>query len=115
MPSSAPWRTLSLPVPPTTCRKGPEPMRDTNTTLTTSTSFQENRALDAHVIRLDRQHELGLEVLCLADVTPKPIDWLWRNWFARGKVHVLAGEGGRGKSTILCDIASRTTRGEPWP
>ena len=90
-------------------------MRDTNTTLTTSTSFQENRALDAHVIRLDRQHELGFEVLCLADVTPKPIDWLWRNWFARGKVHVLAGEGGRGKSTILCDIASRTTRGEPWP
>jgi hypothetical protein len=84
-------------------------MRDTNTTLTTSTSFQENRALDAHVIRLDRQHELGLEVLCLADVTPKPIDWLWRNWFARGKVHVLAGEGGRGKSTILCDIASRTS------
>lgn len=90
-------------------------MRDTNNTHYTSTSFQDNRALDAQVIRLDRQHDLGLEVLCLADVTPKPIDWLWANWLARGKVHVLAGEGGRGKSTILCDIASRTTRGEPWP
>jgi putative DNA primase/helicase len=63
----------------------------------------------------DRQRETGLEVLCLADVTPKPIDWLWPNWLARGKVHMLAGEGGRGKSTILCDIASRATRGEPWP
>jgi len=81
----------------------------------TNASPGDNRSLDAQIIRLDRERELGLEVLCLADVTPKPIDWLWPNWLARGKVHVLAGEGGRGKSTILCDIASRTTRGESWP
>ena len=80
-----------------------------------STILHDNYALDAQIIRRDRERELGLEVVCLADVTPKPIDWLWPNWFARGKVHVLAGEGGRGKSTILCDIASRTTRGELWP
>ena len=78
-------------------------------------ALQDNQILDAQVIRLDRQRELGLDVLCLADVKPKPIDWLWPNWLALGKVHVLAGEGGRGKSTILCDIASRTTCGESWP
>ena len=80
-----------------------------------STSLQDNRTLDAQIVRLDREREPGLEVLCLADVTPKPIDWLWPNWVAHGKVHVLAGDGGRGKSTILCDIASRTTRGKSWP
>ena len=40
-----------------------------------------------------------LEVLCLADVRLKRIDWLWNLWLAIGKVHVLAGVGGIGKST----------------
>jgi len=90
-------------------------MQDTSNKHFTSTSLQDNRSLDAQIIRLDRERKLGLEVVCLADVTPKPIDWLWPNWLALGKVHVLAGEGGRGKSTILGDIGSRTTRGESWP
>jgi putative DNA primase/helicase len=57
----------------------------------------------------------GLEVICMADVKPSAIEWLWPNWIAIGKVSVLAGEGGRGKSTILCDLAARTTTGDKWP
>jgi putative DNA primase/helicase len=61
-------------------------------------------------------HEpLGLEVVCMADVKPTSIDWLWPNWIAVGKVSVLAGDGGRGKSTILCDMAARTTTNDKWP
>jgi hypothetical protein len=51
----------------------------------------------------------------MADVRPSAIDWLWQNWIALGKVHVLAGEGGRGKSTILCDSTAITTTGTKWP
>ena len=57
----------------------------------------------------------GLEVVCMADVRPSAIDWLWPNWIALGKVHVLAGEGGRGKSTILCNATAITTTGTRWP
>ena len=57
----------------------------------------------------------GLEVVCMADVKPSAIDWLWPNWIALGKVHVLAGEGGRGKSTILCNTTAITTTGAKWP
>jgi putative DNA primase/helicase len=57
----------------------------------------------------------GLEVICMADVRPAAIEWLWQNWIAVGKVHVLAGEGGRGKSTILCDATAITTTGRRWP
>jgi putative DNA primase/helicase len=57
----------------------------------------------------------GLEVVCMADVRPSSIEWLWQNWIAIGKVHVLAGEGGRGKSTILCNATAITTTGSSWP
>ena len=57
----------------------------------------------------------GLEVVCMADVRPAAVEWLWQNWLAVGKVHVLAGEGGRGKSTILCNITAITTVGNKWP
>jgi putative DNA primase/helicase len=57
----------------------------------------------------------GLDVVCMADVKPASIEWLWPNWVAIGKVSVLAGEGGRGKSTILCDLAARTTASNRWP
>ena len=56
-----------------------------------------------------------LEVVCMADVKPAAISWLWPNWIALGKVHVLAGEGGRGKSTILCNTTAITTTGTKWP
>lgn len=56
-----------------------------------------------------------LDMVCAADIAPKSIEWLWQYWIAVGKVTVLAGEGGEGKSTILCDIAARTTTGSTWP
>jgi putative DNA primase/helicase len=63
----------------------------------------------------ERPPTAGLDVVCMADVKPTTIEWLWPNWVAVGKVSVLAGEGGHGKSTILCDLASRATTGSRWP
>jgi hypothetical protein len=57
----------------------------------------------------------SLEILCLKDVQIKPIAWLWKFWIALGKTTVLAGNGGEGKSTILCDWIGRATTGEVWP
>jgi putative DNA primase/helicase len=56
-----------------------------------------------------------LEVLCLANVKAKAVDWLWPSRIAIGKVSCFAGEGGLGKSTILLDLAGRVSNGEPWP
>jgi putative DNA primase/helicase len=54
-------------------------------------------------------------MICMAEVQAKPIEWLWPNWLAIGKVSMLSGKGGKGKSTILCDLAARTTTGAAWP
>jgi putative ribosome biogenesis GTPase RsgA len=67
--------------------------------------------------RRDRAHarHARLDVICAADVEPELIQWLWENWIAIGKVATLAGNGGLGKSTLLCDWAARITRGDAWP
>lgn len=56
-----------------------------------------------------------LDVVCMADIQPTSIEYLWPNWLAIGKVHVLAGEGGKGKTTLLHDWTARTSRGYQWP
>jgi hypothetical protein len=43
------------------------------------------------------------------------IDWLWRGWLARGKLHVLGGQKGAGKSTIAFDLLAQMTCGGKFP
>ncbi|MGH8571845.1 MAG: AAA family ATPase, partial [Gammaproteobacteria bacterium] len=45
----------------------------------------------------------------------KPIWWAWDGWLARGKLHVLAGAPGTGKSTISLALAAVVTTGGLWP
>lgn len=52
---------------------------------------------------------------CLADVDPKPVRWLWKNRIARGKLNLLAGHPGRGKSTLTLHMASVVSAGGGWP
>ncbi|BCJ30526.1 ATP-binding protein [Actinocatenispora sera] len=51
----------------------------------------------------------------LADVTPERITWLWPGYLAAGKLHVIDGDPGTGKSTMTTDLAARITTGKPWP
>jgi putative DNA primase/helicase len=50
-----------------------------------------------------------------ADLEPEPIVWLWPYWLARGKLHLLAGAPGQGKTTIAMAMAATVTIGGSWP
>ena len=50
-----------------------------------------------------------------ADYTPEPINWLWRDWLALGKLHLLAGAPGTGKTTLAISLAATITSGGKWP
>jgi len=52
---------------------------------------------------------------CGADLTPEPIVWLWRDWLAQGKLHLLAGTPGQGKTTLAMAMAATVTIGGRWP
>lgn len=44
-----------------------------------------------------------------------PIRWLWHGWLALGKLHVLAGAPGTGKTTIAMAIAAVVSSGGDFP
>lgn len=46
---------------------------------------------------------------------PQPIDWLWSGWLAAGKVHLLAGAPGTGKTTVAMALAATLSQGTCWP
>ena len=51
----------------------------------------------------------------LADVKREVLRWLWEGRFPLGKISVLDGDPGLGKSTMLLDVAARVSRGAEMP
>jgi RecA-family ATPase len=48
-------------------------------------------------------------------VKPKEISWLWPGRIPFGKITILCGDSGLGKTSIAIDIAARLTTGRPMP
>lgn len=51
----------------------------------------------------------------LGHATSRPVRWLWKNYLPRGKLAILDGDPGTGKSLLSLDLASRLSRGGPLP
>jgi hypothetical protein len=51
----------------------------------------------------------------MSDVQPEDVSWLWYPYIALGKVTMLEGDPGIGKSTVICAIASAVTNGQGLP
>jgi len=75
-------------------------------------------------VRVDRSMEAfailpttkrGLKLICGSDINAVPIEWLWKGWLARGKLHIAAGAPGTSKTTIALSFAAKVTRGDAWP
>jgi len=54
-------------------------------------------------------------LVCAADITARAVSWIWPGWLAHGKLHILAGQPGCGKSTIAFNLAACITNGGTWP
>jgi putative DNA primase/helicase len=68
---------------------------------------------DSHVPTGQRGRTVVLERG--TDLTPMPVRWLWPGWLAQGKLHILAGSPGQGKTTLALAMAATVTLGGRWP
>ncbi|MCX7962696.1 MAG: AAA family ATPase, partial [Burkholderiales bacterium] len=57
----------------------------------------------------------GLLTRCIADVEARPVRWLWPGRIARGKVTLVAGNPGLGKSQLCSSLAAIVSTGGAWP
>lgn len=66
-------------------------------------------------LRDDLTPDSSAIITCAADVQPQPITWLWPGRIAIGKLSIIAGDPGLGKSMVTIAMASHVTHGTPWP
>ncbi len=57
----------------------------------------------------------SLALTCAARLKPQPVRWLWYGWLARGKLHIVAGAPGTGKTTVAIALAATLTTAGRWP
>jgi hypothetical protein len=57
----------------------------------------------------------GPVLVCMADVEPREVRWLWPGRVPLGRITLLVGRPGEGKSFLTTDMAARVTTGSPWP
>ena len=58
---------------------------------------------------------ISAKTVRVSSVTAQPIKWLWPSRMALGKVTMVAGHPGLGKSQFTAYLAAMVTRGGPWP
>jgi putative DNA primase/helicase len=71
----------------------------------------------ADAIAAKKTIELTTEIITIraSDIKPERIIWLWKNWLALGKLHLIAGVPEAGKTTIALSYAAAVSAGGMWP
>lgn len=64
---------------------------------------------------MTRNSKSTLTIRCVASVPMRPVEWLWKGRMALGKLNLLAGQPGLGKSQITCAFAAAVSTGGAFP
>lgn len=66
--------------------------------------------------RVNGHHILGeIFYRTMSEIECKAIDWLWPGRIAKGKVSMIVGNPGLGKSQVCASLTSVVSRGGSWP
>ena len=57
----------------------------------------------------------NLKVITGSEIEPKEVRWLWYPYIPYGKVTIIQGDPGEGKSTFVLNLAAILTKGLPLP
>ena len=56
-----------------------------------------------------------LEIIRLSEVESKPVDWLWYPYIPYGKLTMIQGDPGGGKTMLILHLAGLLSSGHPLP
>jgi len=57
----------------------------------------------------------GIKLRCMADIQAEAVDWLWKSYIPKGKVTLVEGDPGIGKSWVSLAIATAVSLGKGLP
>lgn len=57
----------------------------------------------------------AVHIVTAADVRPERVAWIWDGYLAAGKLHIMAGAPGTGKTTLALAMAATVSCGGRWP
>ena len=92
--------------------------------MTATPAEKSRRAREAVQREIDRAERYGpppapapdgVALVRATALKPEPVRWLWPGWLALGKLHILAGAPGTGKTTCALAMAATVTNGGHWP
>jgi hypothetical protein len=72
-------------------------------------------AKDARAARYQPSGPVPVPGVLASELTPKQVQWLWKNRIPLGKVTIFDGDPDLGKSLVTLDLTARLTRGRAMP
>jgi len=57
----------------------------------------------------------GVQLIRADSIKPEAVEWAWPYYLAKGKLQIIAGAPGTGKTTLALSLASVVSRGGLWP
>lgn len=57
----------------------------------------------------------NVNLICGSDIVPTDVKWLWYPYIPCGKITIVQGDPGEGKSTFVHALSAILTRGDPLP
>ena len=63
------------------------------------------------------QNDRGIKLVLepFSSIEPETVEWVWKDRIPLGKMTILSGDPGLGKSFVCCDLAARVSTGRSFP
>ena len=64
---------------------------------------------------MNEEQKVELKLIHMEEVVSKEVSWLWYPYIPYGKITVIEGDPGEGKTTLVLKLAAMLSKGLPLP
>ncbi len=89
--------------------KPPYPEKDVTRTVTKLASKHVSEKVEKQAAPKDAL------MVCYDTIDPQQVEWLWQDRFGLGKLTIVSGDPGLGKTYMLLDVTARVSAGRDFP